>query len=170
MENRVVIGILIPFVGTTLGAAMVLFLKGDLKPWFRKILLGFASGVMIAASVWSLLIPAIAKTEELGGIPWLPAAGGFLTGVFFLLLLDSVIPHQHQGADEPEGLPVIARKNIMLFLAVTLHNIPEGIAVGVVFAGFLAGGRTPSPSRPPSPSPWASPSRISPKAPLCPCR
>jgi ZIP family zinc transporter len=140
MESRVVIGILIPFVGTTLGAAMVLFLKGDLKPWFRKVLLGFASGVMIAASVWSLLLPAIAKTEELGGIAWLPAAGGFLTGIFFLLLLDSIIPHQHPSEGEPEGLHASARKNTMLFLAVTLHNIPEGIAVGVVFAGLMAGG------------------------------
>ncbi len=136
---KTVIGILLPFIGTTLGAAMVLFLKGNMKAWFRKTLLGFASGVMIAASVWSLLLPAIAKAEELGGIPWLPAAGGFLTGIFFLLLLDSLIPHQHSSADEPEGLPSTARKNTMLFLAVTLHNIPEGIAVGVVFAGFLSG-------------------------------
>ena len=139
LTNRVILGILLPFVGTTLGAATVLFLKGEMKDWFRKMLIGFASGVMIAASVWSLLLPAIAKSEEMGGIPWLPAAAGFLAGMGFLLLLDSLIPHQHPGSDEPEGLASAARKNTMMFLAVTLHNIPEGIAVGVVFAGLLAG-------------------------------
>ena len=143
IQAKVAWGILIPFIGTTLGAGMVLFLKGGMKDWFRKVLLGFASGVMIAASVWSLLIPAIDKTEEMGGIPWLPAAGGFLSGVFFLLLLDSLIPHQHQGEEGPEGLPSHARKNTMLLLAVTLHNIPEGIAVGVVFAGLIMGGGLP---------------------------
>lgn len=139
MTKRVIIGILIPFAGTTLGAATVLFLKGEMKDWFRKMLIGFASGVMIAASVWSLLLPAIEQTQLSGGIPWLPAAAGFLAGMGFLLLLDSVIPHQHPGSDEPEGLASAARKNTMMFLAVTLHNIPEGIAVGVVFAGLLAG-------------------------------
>lgn len=133
------LGILIPFVGTTLGAAMVYFIKGEMKPWFRKTLVGFASGVMMAASVWSLLLPAIEKSEAMGRIPWLAPSLGFLAGMGFLLLLDSLIPHQHPGADEPEGLPSHARKNTMLLLAVTLHNIPEGMAVGVVFAGFLAG-------------------------------
>jgi ZIP family zinc transporter len=135
----ILLGILIPFLGTTLGAGMVLFLKGQMKPWFRKLMLGFASGVMIAASVWSLLLPAIAKSEELGALPWMPPAVGFLAGIGFLLLLDTLIPHLHQGSQEPEGLPSHARKNTMLMLAVTLHNIPEGMAVGVVFAGLALG-------------------------------
>ena len=139
LELQVAAGIMIPLVGTALGASMVVFLKNEMSTWVRKILLGFASGVMMAASVWSLLLPAIAKAEELGGIPWLPAAGGFLTGIGFLLLLDSIIPHQHMDSAEPEGLPSKARKNTMLLLAVTLHNIPEGMAVGVVFAALLSG-------------------------------
>lgn len=139
ISTNILLGILIPFFGTALGAALVIFLKGEMKPWFRKTMLGFASGVMIAASVWSLLLPAIEKSEQLGVIPWLPPAAGFLMGMGFLLLLDSLIPHQHQGADQPEGLPSHARKNTMLMLAVTLHNIPEGMAVGVVFAGLAIG-------------------------------
>ena len=138
-QLQVLIGIMIPFVGTTLGSSLVVFLKNDMSLHLRKVLLGFASGVMMAASVWSLLLPAIAKAEEMGGLPWLPAAGGFLAGMGFLLLLDTLIPHQHMDADEPEGLPSNARKNTMLLLAVTLHNIPEGMAVGVVFAALLAG-------------------------------
>ena len=139
LNKDILIGIMIPFLGTFLGAGVVLFMKGEMKPWFRKTMLGFASGVMMAASVWSLLLPAIEKSEELGALPWLPPAIGFLGGMGFLLLLDSIIPHQHQGADEPEGLPSHARKNTMLMLAVTLHNIPEGMAVGIVFAGVLSG-------------------------------
>jgi ZIP family zinc transporter len=135
-----IIGILIPFVGTTLGAAMVLILRHELGAGFQKLLLGFASGVMIAASVFSLLLPAIEQAEQRGGIAWLPASVGFLLGIGFLLLLDSVIPHLHMNSDEPEGLlHTKAKKNTMLLLAVTLHNIPEGMAVGVVFAGMLAG-------------------------------
>lgn len=136
---QVTLGILIPFVGTTLGAALVLFIKGEMRPGFRKVLIGFASGVMMAASVWSLLLPAIDKAEQMGGIPWLPAALGFLAGMGFLLVLDTLIPHQHAPGDDPEGLPSGARKNTMLLLAMTIHNIPEGMAVGVVFAGLLAG-------------------------------
>lgn len=139
MTFQIFLGILIPFVGTTLGAAMALFMNGDIKPSLQKVLMGFAAGVMMAASVWSLLLPAIDKAGEMGRVPWLPAASGFLAGMGFLLLLDSLIPHLHQGADEPEGLKVHARKNTMMMLAVTLHNIPEGIAVGVVFAGLAAG-------------------------------
>ncbi len=139
LNKDILIGIMIPFLGTFLGAGVVLFMKGEMKPWFRKTMLGFASGVMMAASVWSLLLPAIEKSEELGALPWLPPAIGFLGGMGFLLLLDSIIPHQHQGADEPEGLPSHARKNTMLMLAVTLHNIPEGMAVGVVYAGLAIG-------------------------------
>lgn len=137
--STVALGIMIPFIGTTLGAAMVLFLKGELSSRLQKMLLGFASGVMMAASVWSLLLPAIEQAQEAGGIGWLPAAVGFLAGIGFLLLLDTLIPHLHQYADEAEGLPSKLKKDSMLFLAVMLHNIPEGMAVGVVFAGMLAG-------------------------------
>ena len=138
-ELQAAFGILLPFLGTSLGASMVVLLKNEMSATVRKVLLGFASGVMMAASVWSLLLPAIDKATELGSIPWLPPAAGFLAGMGFLLLLDTVIPHQHLDAEEPEGLPSTARKNTMLMLAVTLHNIPEGMAVGVVFAAFLSG-------------------------------
>lgn len=139
MTDTIFLGVLIPFFGTTLGAAMVLVLRKEIRPNFQKLLLGFASGVMIAASVWSLLLPSIEKASENGGIGWLPAALGFLSGIGFLLLLDSLIPHLHMYSDTPEGLHSKAKKNTMLLLAVTLHNIPEGMAVGVVFAGLLAG-------------------------------
>lgn len=139
MNGNVWIGILIPFVGTTLGAAMVLFMRKEMNGKIQKGLLGFASGVMIAASVWSLLIPAIEMSEEQGGIPWMPAAVGFLLGIGFLLLLDTLTPHLHLNEDTPEGLPSNLKKTTMLVLAVTLHNIPEGMAVGVTFAGILAG-------------------------------
>ena len=120
---------------------MVFFIRGEIKPWLQKLLLGFASGVMIAASVWSLLIPALQMAEQAGGTPWLPAAGGFLLGVAFLLFLDWLIPHLHMNSDKPEGHGgARLDKSAMLMLAVTLHNIPEGMAVGVVFAGALAGG------------------------------
>ena len=136
----VIIGILIPFAGTTLGAAMVFFLKKDMKPGLQKALLGFASGVMIAASVWSLLIPAIEMAEKSGTIAWLPAVVGFLSGIGFLLVLDMIIPHLHVNSSEPEGMGVKkTSKSTMLIFAVTLHNIPEGMAVGVVFAGVLSG-------------------------------
>lgn len=132
------IGILIPFLGTTLGAACVYFMKGEMKPALQKALLGFASGVMIAASVWSLLIPAMDMSEGMGKLAFLPAAAGFLLGIFFLLLLDHTIPHMHIDRQE-EGPHANLKKNTMLVLAVTLHNIPEGMAVGVVFAGWLSG-------------------------------
>ncbi len=137
---KVTIGIAIPLVGTTLGAAMVFFMKGEMKPRLQKALLGFASGVMIAASVWSLLIPAIRMAEAAGNIAWLPAVAGFLAGIAFLLLLDSLIPHLHVNSDQPEGRLQGVGKSLMLVLAVTLHNIPEGMAVGVVLAGMLSGG------------------------------
>lgn len=139
---RVIIGLIIPFLGTTLGAAMVFFMKGEMKPQLQKALLGFASGVMIAASVWSLLLPAIEMEEQSGGIAWIPAAAGFLFGVGFLLMLDSVIPHLHMRSDCPEGKPCGLAKSLMLILAVTLHNIPEGMAVGVVLAGMISGNNT----------------------------
>lgn len=131
-------GLLIPFVGTTLGSAMVFFMRGMHKK-IEKLLLGFASGVMIAASVWSLLIPAIDMAGEQGQIAWIPAAGGFLGGMAFLLVLDSLIPHLHLESTEPEGVESSLKKTTMLVLAVTLHNIPEGMSVGVTFAGALIG-------------------------------
>lgn len=132
-------GLMIPFLGTTLGAGMVFFMKGSMNQKLEKMLLGFAAGVMIAASVWSLLIPSIEMTEQAGGIAWIPACVGFLLGMIFLLLLDSVIPHLHLDSDKPEGPKTKLGKAAMLVLAVTLHNIPEGMAVGVVYAGYLAG-------------------------------
>ena len=140
--TNVAMGVIFPLLGTTLGAATVFFMKGEMKSALRKTMLGFASGVMIAASVWSLLIPAIEMSEEGGGTGWLPAVVGFLLGIGFLLLLDSLIPHMHLNSDEPEGRSAKLRKSTMLVLAVTLHNIPEGMAVGVVFAGVLSGSTT----------------------------
>lgn len=132
-------GLLIPFVGTTLGSAMVFFMRRGMNRKVEKLLLGFASGVMIAASVWSLLIPAIDMAGEQGKIAWLPAAGGFLGGMAFLLALDSLIPHLHLESEKPEGVETSLKKTTMLVLAVTLHNIPEGMSVGVTFAGALIG-------------------------------
>lgn len=132
------LGILIPFLGTAAGAACVLFMKNAIRPIVNKALLGFASGVMIAASVWSLLIPAMDMSEDMGRLAFLPAAVGFVLGIGFLLLMDKVIPHLHMDCDEPEGVKCALSKTTMLVLAVTLHNIPEGMAVGVVFAGALA--------------------------------
>lgn len=133
------IGILIPFIGTTLGAACVFFMKDAIKPAIQKLLLGFASGVMVAASVWSLLIPAMEMSEDMGKLAFIPAAVGLLAGMGFLLLMDKIIPHLHLDHDEPEGVKSSLSKTTMLVLAVTLHNIPEGMAVGVVFAGMMAG-------------------------------
>ena len=138
MNLDVILGILLPFAGTTLGAAMVFFMRKEMNEKLQKGLLGFASGVMIAASVWSLLIPAIEMAEEGGQIAWIPAAAGFLLGIGVLLLLDTVTPHQHFQESEPEGIQASLRKTTMLMLAVTLHNIPEGMAVGVTFAGVLS--------------------------------
>ncbi len=127
---------LIPFLGTSLGAACVFLLKKEIGDRLQKALLGFAAGVMVAASVWSLLIPAMEQSESLGRLAFLPAALGLLLGMGFLLLLDQVIPHQHLDSPCPEGTPCKAQKSTMLMLAVTLHNIPEGMAVGVVLAGL----------------------------------
>lgn len=131
--------LLTPFIGTTLGAAMVFFMKGEMNQKVRKMLLGFAAGVMIAASVWSLLIPALELSEGLGRLSWLPAVIGFLLGIGFLLALDTLIPHLHQSGQKPEGIPSKLSKTSMLILAVTLHNLPEGMAVGVSFAGAMMG-------------------------------
>ncbi len=132
-------GLAIPFIGTTLGAAMVFLMKNKINNKIEKLLLGFASGVMIAASIWSLIIPAIDMAEEQGQIAWLPATVGFLLGICFLLILDSVIPHLHLNNSKPEGIKAKLKKTTMMVLAVTLHNIPEGMAVGVVFAGAITG-------------------------------
>lgn len=137
-----ILGILIPLAGTMLGAAAVFLIKDRVKPSIQKALLGFAAGVMIAASVWSLLIPAIDMAVEQGVPGWLPSSVGFLLGVGFLLLLDMLIPHLHVNAEQPEGLKAKLGKSAMLVLAVTLHNIPEGMAVGVVFAGAMSGNVT----------------------------
>lgn len=134
-----VLGISIPFIGTVLGSAMVFFMRNKINIKVQKLLLGFAAGVMIAASIWSLLMPAIEMAEDQGMIAWVPAAIGFLFGIVFLLVLDSLIPHLHLGSKKPEGVKSQLKKTTMLVLAVTLHNIPEGMAVGVVFAGVLAG-------------------------------
>ena len=136
---KLLLGIFLPFLGTVLCSGTILFFKKSMSYRMQKGLLGFASGVMIAASVWSLLIPAIEMSEEAGGIAWLPAVAGFLLGMGFLLLLDTVIPHLHLNDDKAEGRPSSLSKSFMLILAVTLHNIPEGMAVGVVLAGMLDG-------------------------------
>ncbi|MBR5863645.1 MAG: ZIP family metal transporter [Alistipes sp.] len=138
MTPEIAYGLLLPFLGTTLGASMVFLLRGEMSSWLQKLLLGFASGVMIAASVWSLLIPSINMSAELGMVEWLPAVVGFLGGMFSLLIFDSVVPHQHLDSDEPEGMKSGLGRSAMLVMAVTLHNIPEGMAVGVVLAGALS--------------------------------
>lgn len=132
------IGVLIPFLGTTLGAAYVFFMRDAIKPILQKTLLGFASGVMVAASIWSLLIPAMEMSEEMGKLAFIPAAIGFSFGILFLLGMDKIIPHMHTEHAKPEGIKSSFAKTTMLMLAVTLHNIPEGMAVGVVFAGMLS--------------------------------
>ena len=136
---NLLIGLLIPFLGTTLGSGMVFLMKNEMNKKLEKLLLGFASGVMIAASVWSLLIPSIEMAETQNKLAWVPAAVGFLFGMIFLLILDSLIPHLHLNNDKPEGIKAKLKKTTMLVLAVTLHNIPEGMAVGVTFAGALIG-------------------------------
>ncbi len=140
MNLQAVYGILIPFLGTALGSCCVFFMKKDLNINVQRALEGFAAGVMVAASVWSLLIPAIEQSEHMGKLSFIPAAVGFLIGIFFLLILDKVIPHLHMNSDVPEGPASRLKKTTMLVLAVTLHNIPEGMAVGVVIAGWLYGG------------------------------
>lgn len=136
---KIFFGLLIPFLGTLLGSGTVFLMKNKMNKKIEKLLLGFASGVMIAASVWSLLIPSIDMAEEQGKVAWIPAAIGFLFGIVFLLILDSIIPHLHLESDKPEGVKSKLKKTTMMVLAVTLHNIPEGMAVGVTFAGAIIG-------------------------------
>lgn len=133
------IGLLIPFIGTTLGSAMVFFLKDKISPRLEKILLGFASGVMIAASIFSLILPSMEMEEGKNYPSYLKASIGFLLGMGFLLLLDTIIPHLHLKSTTPEGIKSHLNKNTMMMFAVTLHNIPEGMAVGVAIAGAIAG-------------------------------
>ena len=133
------LGMLIPFLGTTLGAACVFFMKKSLGDLVQRSLAGFAAGVMVAASIWSLLIPAIEQSEGMGKLSFLPAFIGFWVGALFLLLLNHLIPHLHVGSEQAEGPKSKLGRTTMMVLAVTLHNIPEGMAVGVVYAGLLAG-------------------------------
>lgn len=132
-------GILLPFLGTVMGAGCVFFLKRSLRTQVQRALTGFAAGVMVAASIWSLLIPAMEQAADMGKGAVIPAAAGFWLGILFLLILDRLIPHLHRNADQPEGVKSGFGRTTMLLLAVTLHNIPEGMAVGVVYAGFLTG-------------------------------
>ncbi len=140
MGTTVILGVMIPFVGTALGSACVFFMRGSLSERVTKVLSGFAAGVMVAASVWSLLIPAMEMSSDngMGKLSFVPAVAGFMAGILFLLLLDHIIPHLHANLEEAEGPKVSLAKSTMLILAVTLHNIPEGMAVGVVFAGMMA--------------------------------
>ena len=133
------LGLLIPFLGTALGSACVFFMNKSLSNMVQRSLAGFAAGVMVAASIWSLLIPALEQAEGMGRLSFVPAFIGFWVGVLFLLLLDHLIPHLHVGSEESEGPKSNLSRTAMMVLAVTLHNIPEGMAVGVMYAGFLAG-------------------------------
>lgn len=135
----IAIGILIPLIGTTLGAGCVFFLKNTIKPLLQKGLLGFASGIMVAAAIWSLLIPFLTMSESMRKLSFIPAVVGFGLGILFLLIMDQIIPHLHIDSDKPEGIKSSLKNNTMLVLAVTLHNIPEGMAVGVTFAGLAIG-------------------------------
>ena len=138
MRINIFEGILIPFVGTTIGSACVFFMRQTLNKSVQRALAGFAAGIMVAASIWSLLIPAIKQSENMGTLSFVPAVVGFWIGILFLLALDHLIPHLHVGSDQAEGPKSKFGRTTMMVLAVTLHNIPEGMAVGVMYAGFLA--------------------------------
>ena len=139
MRIEVIQGVLLPFLGTILGAGCVFFMRGGLRPMLQRALTGFAAGVMVAASIWSLLVPAMEQAEDMGQPAFLPAVLGFWLGILFLLALDRTVPHLHQDSSQPEGLHAQLKRTTMLVLAVTLHNIPEGMAVGVVLSGWMAG-------------------------------
>lgn len=132
MKTGILFGVLIPFLGTSAGAACVFFMKNELSRTVQRALTGFASGVMVAASIWSLIIPAMEQSEPMGSLAFLPSIIGFWGGILFLLLLDHIIPHLHMNAEQAEGPKSTLAKTTMMVLAVTLHNIPEGMAVGVV--------------------------------------
>ena len=139
ISSEIMQGLAIPFLGTSLGAAMVFFLRGQLNEMVQRSLTGFAAGVMVAASVWSLLIPAMEQSEAMGQLAFVPAVVGLWAGILFLLLLDHIIPHLHMNSDEQEGPQCSLSRRLMLVLAVVLHNIPEGMAVGVVYASWQSG-------------------------------
>ncbi|MDO4745954.1 MAG: ZIP family metal transporter [Bacillota bacterium] len=139
MRIEVLLIILLPFMGTIIGSALVFFLKGQMNKGLQRALLGFASGVMVAASIWSLIMPAMEQSAHLGKLSFLPAFIGVWAGVLFLLVLDRLVPHLHMNSDCPEGMQCELKKPTMLFFAVALHNLPEGMAVGVVAAGWIAG-------------------------------
>lgn len=139
MYPQIITTVLLPFLGTVIGSAFVFFLKGSMNQGLQKALSGFAAGVMVAASVWSLIIPAIDQSEHLGKFAFFPAFAGVWLGFLFLMLLDKIIPHLHVNSDCPEGTPCDLGKSTMMVLAVALHNLPEGMAVGVVAAGWLTG-------------------------------
>lgn len=138
MTGVVVEGLLIPFLGTTLGAVCVFFMKNDLSEMVKKVLTGFAAGVMVAASIWSLIIPAMEQSENMGKMSFMPALIGFWIGILFLLAIDTFTPHLHIGSDEAEGIKSKLDRTTMMVLAVAIHNIPEGMAVGAVYAGYLS--------------------------------
>ncbi len=139
MNSGIFIGLMVPFLGTSLGSACVFLMKNKMGRQVERALTGFASGVMVAASVWSLLVPAMEQSDGMGRLAFLPAFVGFWAGIIFLLLLDSFIPHLHMNTDKAEGPKSKLARTTMMVLAVTLHNIPEGMAVGVVYAAFRAG-------------------------------
>ena len=139
LDKNVLMGLIIPFVGTAAGSAMVFFMRKEMGRLVQKALTGFAAGVMVAASIWSLLIPAMEQSAHLDKWAFAPAAAGFWAGVLFLLLLDTITPHLHMNAEKAEGPKSRLARTTMMVLAVTLHNIPEGMAVGVVFAGLVSG-------------------------------
>lgn len=139
MQKELITGLLLPFLGTASGSGCVFFMKQGLSRGVQRALTGFAAGVMTAASIWSLIIPAMDMADGMGKLAFLPAVVGFWFGILFLLLLDSLIPHLHMNADKAEGLPSKLARTTMMVLAVTLHNIPEGMAVGIVYAGLLSG-------------------------------
>ena len=139
MGIEITLALLLPFLGTTLGAAGVFFMRGHMRRGIQRGLTGFAAGVMVAASVWSLIIPAMDQSEHMGKLAFIPAFVGVWAGFLFLLALDHLIPHLHMNSEEPEGAPSTLGKSTMLVLAVALHNLPEGMAVGAVAAGWLMG-------------------------------
>ena len=139
MKTEVILAIILPFLGTCFGSGFVYLLKGEMGRGLQRALTGFAAGVMVAASVWSLIIPAMEHSEHLGKLSFLPAFVGVWAGILFLLILDQIIPHLHLNSQCPEGVPCNLGKSTMMVLAVALHNLPEGMAVGVVAAGWLTG-------------------------------
>ena len=142
MTKNVILKLLLPFLGTSLGAGCVFFLKRGMNLRVQRALTGFAAGVMVAASIWSLLVPAMEQAEDMGQWAFFPAVVGFWLGILFLLVLDRTVPHLHRNSSQPEGPHTRLKRTTMLVLAVTLHNIPEGMAVGVVLAGWMAGNDT----------------------------